>query len=257
ELELRQRLRAVVEQIATRCEPLDILVPGLRIHRHQQVITAAPPQPAGFTDPHFVPGRQALDVGREDVARADRHAHAQDALGEQLVRRGRTRAIDVGELDDEVVGGEDAIHAPPRTVPTPSRTGASPPTSERRETEGDDRLPPMCIPPRLRRDPLPQERGKNCASTADAVFTPPPSSSTAAQNSLRRDPHRIRRTGTGACPTLRSGSVRRKARNASRHLRPSPSRARSSPDQTRTNPGPYCSPARSGVYANRLHHHWP
>src|SRR3546814_13836506 len=66
----------------------------------------------------FVPGRQALDVGREDVARADRHAHAQDGLGEQLVGRRRARTVDVGELDDEVVGGRDLDvgcgHARPR-----------------------------------------------------------------------------------------------------------------------------------------------
>ena len=48
---------------------------------------AAPPEMAGFRDAHLVPGRQPLDVRGEDVARADRHAHAQDRLGEQFIRR--------------------------------------------------------------------------------------------------------------------------------------------------------------------------
>src|SRR6266699_15944 len=40
--------------------------------------------------PHFIPGRQALDVGGEDVAR-------------------RARAVDVGEADDEVVYAADRL----------------------------------------------------------------------------------------------------------------------------------------------------
>jgi xanthine dehydrogenase YagS FAD-binding subunit len=63
----------------------------------------APALVARLADPDLVPGRQALDVGRKDVARADRHAHAQDRLGEQLVGRGRAGAVDVGELDHEIV----------------------------------------------------------------------------------------------------------------------------------------------------------
>src|ERR1700751_2109443 len=57
----------------------------------------------GLGDAHLVPGRQALDVGGGDVARRDRHAHAQDRAGEQLVRARRAGAVDVGETDDEVV----------------------------------------------------------------------------------------------------------------------------------------------------------
>ncbi len=62
---------------------------------------------AGLGDAHLVPGRQALDVRREDVARRDRHAHAHDGAREQLVGAGGTRAVDVGEPDDEVVYAAD------------------------------------------------------------------------------------------------------------------------------------------------------
>src|SRR5262245_41587925 len=62
---------------------------------------------AGLSDAHLVPGRQALDVGGEDVARGNRHAVAQDRACEQLVGAGRTRAVDVGEADDEVVYAAD------------------------------------------------------------------------------------------------------------------------------------------------------
>ena len=103
----RHRLGAVVEEIAAGLELGEVLVPGLRVHRHHQVDAAAPRQVAALADAHLVPGRQALDVRREDVARADRHAHAQEAPREQLVRRRRARAVDVRELDDEIVDGFD------------------------------------------------------------------------------------------------------------------------------------------------------
>ncbi len=107
ELRRRHRLGGVVEQVAAGLDRGDVLVPGLRVHRDHQVDAAARAEMAGFRDAHLVPGRQALDVGREDVARRDRHAHAQDRAREQLVGAGRARAVDVGELDDEVVYAAD------------------------------------------------------------------------------------------------------------------------------------------------------
>jgi hypothetical protein len=106
----RLRPRAVVEQVAAGLDLGHVLVPGLRVHRHHHVDAAAPAQPAAGTDTHLVPGRQALDIAREDIARAHRHAHAQDGLGEQLVGRGRARAVDIGELDDEFVDRFQALH---------------------------------------------------------------------------------------------------------------------------------------------------
>ncbi len=101
----RHRLGRIVEQIAARRDLLHVLRPGLRIHRDHHVDAAAPAEITLLGDADLVPGRQALDVRREDVARADRHAHAQDRSGEQLVGRGRSRPVDVRELDDEIVNG--------------------------------------------------------------------------------------------------------------------------------------------------------
>ena len=54
-------------------------------------------------DADLVPGGQALDVRREVVLAHDRDAHAEDGLHEQGVGAGRAGAVDVRELDREVV----------------------------------------------------------------------------------------------------------------------------------------------------------
>ena len=112
----RHRLGGIVEQIAAGLDAGDVLVPGLRVHRHHHVDAAAGAEMAVFGHPHLVPGRQALDVGGEDVARGHRHAMAQDRAREHLVGAGRARAVDVGEADDEVVYAADRLfvgHAEP------------------------------------------------------------------------------------------------------------------------------------------------
>jgi hypothetical protein len=109
--DLRQRLGVVVEEVAAGVDLLHVGVPGLRVHRHHHVDAAAAAEVALLRHAHLVPGGQALDVRREDVARADRDAHAQEGLGEELVGRRRARAVDVGELDDEVVDRFDPLHA--------------------------------------------------------------------------------------------------------------------------------------------------
>ena len=109
ELGLRQRLGVVVEKIAARVDLLHVGVPGLRVHRHHEIDAAAATEPARLRDAHLVPGGQALDVRGEYVARADRNAHPQDSFGEELVRRGRARAVHVRELDDEGVDRFDAL----------------------------------------------------------------------------------------------------------------------------------------------------
>ena len=103
ELRRRQRLGRVVEEIAARVDGRDVLVPGLRVHGDHEVHAAAPAEMPGLRDAHLVPGRQALDVRREDVARRHRHAHAQDRAREQPVGARRARAVHIGEFDDEVV----------------------------------------------------------------------------------------------------------------------------------------------------------
>ncbi len=112
ELRFRQRLGRIVEQVAAGLDRGDVLVPRLRVHRHHEVDAAARAEMTGLGDAHLVPGRQALDVGREDVARRDRHAHAQHRASEQLVRARRAGAVDVGEPDDEVVYARDGHFSP-------------------------------------------------------------------------------------------------------------------------------------------------
>ena len=103
----RQRLGGIVEQVAARLDAGDVAVEGLRIHRHHQIGAAARAEMARLGDAHLVPGRQALNIGRENVARRDGHAHAQHGAREHLVRARRARAVDVGEADDEVVYAAD------------------------------------------------------------------------------------------------------------------------------------------------------
>ena len=108
----RHRPGRVVEEIAARLDRRDVLGEGLRIHRHQYVGPAAGAQPSLLADPHLVPGRQALNVRGEDVARGDRHAHAHDRTREQEIGACRSRAVDVGEANDEVVYGVDRHECP-------------------------------------------------------------------------------------------------------------------------------------------------
>ena len=87
---LRHGLGGIVEQIPTGIDRGDVLVPGLRVHRDHQIAAAAPSEPALARDANFEPGGQALDVRRENIARRDGYAHAQDGTREQFVRRRRT-----------------------------------------------------------------------------------------------------------------------------------------------------------------------
>ena len=86
----RDRPGAVVEQIAARFDFSDVGIPGLRVHGDHHVDPAAPSVIAFFAHPRLVPGRHTLDVAREDVAGAHRHAHAHHGLGKEFVGRSRT-----------------------------------------------------------------------------------------------------------------------------------------------------------------------
>src|SRR4029450_3959260 len=107
ELGLRHRFGGIVEQVSARLDPRHVLVPGLRVHRHHEIGAPARPKVAGLRDAPLVPSRQALDVGREDVAGRNGDAHTQHRAREQLVGAGGARAVDVGEPDDEVVYAAD------------------------------------------------------------------------------------------------------------------------------------------------------
>ncbi len=103
EFRLRHRLGGIVEEISSGLDAGDVLVPSLRVHRDHEVGAAAGAEMAALGNAHLVPGRQALDVGRENVARCAGNAHAQHRAGEQFVGAGGTGAVDVGKSDDEVV----------------------------------------------------------------------------------------------------------------------------------------------------------
>jgi len=129
ELRRRQRLGVVIEKIAAGDDGLDVLIPGLRVHRHHQVGAAARAQVAGRRDTYFVPRGQALDVAGEDVARRRRHPHADDRPGKQRVGTGRARSVDVGEFHHEVVDRLQLAHA---SAPAAVRCGATDARSNRK-----------------------------------------------------------------------------------------------------------------------------
>ena len=109
-LRRRQRLGRIVEEPPARIDLGDVLVPGLRIHRHHEIDPTASSPPTILDHANFVPRRQALDIRREDVARRHRHAHAQDGFGEQPVGRRGAGPVDVGKLDDEIVDADRSGH---------------------------------------------------------------------------------------------------------------------------------------------------
>ena len=99
----RQRLRRVVQQIAAGLDAAHVLGEGLAVHGDHQVHGAAPAGVAGLADANLEPGGQALDVGREDVLRADRQPHAEQRPRHQAIGAGGAGAVDVGETQDEFV----------------------------------------------------------------------------------------------------------------------------------------------------------
>ena len=106
-----QGTRTVVEQVAARLNFSNVGVPGLRVHGDHHVDTTAAAVVTLFAYPCFIPGGHTLDIAGEYVAWTHRHAHAHHRFGKQLVGRGRARTVDVGELDDEIVDGFQALHA--------------------------------------------------------------------------------------------------------------------------------------------------
>ena len=129
----RQRLAGVVNAVAARQDLGDVPDLAVRVHAHHQVHAAAAAEMAAFADPHLIPSGQPLDVGREDVLRRHRHAHAEHRLGEHAVGARRAAAVDVGEFDDAVVDRPDVLHK--RTIAPQSRAQAAIPSSR----DGDRR----------------------------------------------------------------------------------------------------------------------
>src|SRR5690606_10473199 len=106
-----ERLGGVVNKITAGCHFVEVALNGLWIDRHHHIAaTATTTGVTFFRDTHFIPGGQPLDVGRKNIAWADRDAHAKYCLYQQCIRTGRTRTIDVGKLDDKIVDCFEFFH---------------------------------------------------------------------------------------------------------------------------------------------------
>jgi hypothetical protein len=99
-----QRPARIVQEVAARTDLLDVADVGLRVHRDAEVVIQRPRHVTGLVDANLVPGREPLDVGRKQVLAGDRDPHPEDRLHQQTVRARGTGAVDVGELQREVVG---------------------------------------------------------------------------------------------------------------------------------------------------------
>ena len=97
------RPRRVVEQDAAGRHLLQVARVGLRVHRNHDVDRARAREVAILADSDLVPGRQPLDVRRKEVLAADRDSHAEYRLHQQRVGTRGTGAVDVRNLEDEVV----------------------------------------------------------------------------------------------------------------------------------------------------------
>ena len=102
-MQVRTRPGIVVEEIAARGDFLEILGIGLGIHGDHELRRPGPRHMAVLGQADFIPGRQALDVGREQVLAHHGHAHAEDRLHQETIGRGRPGPVHIGDLDDEVV----------------------------------------------------------------------------------------------------------------------------------------------------------
>ena len=100
----------VIEHVATGLHLADVFRKALRVHADHHVDAAAAAQIAVLADAHFVPGGQSLNIRGENVSWAHRDTHAENRLGKHAIGTGGAGAIDVGELDDEVVDGFFWLH---------------------------------------------------------------------------------------------------------------------------------------------------
>ena len=98
-----QRPRRVVHRVAATRHLGDVARVGLPVHRHHEVVLAGAGDMPILVDPDLVPGGQPLNVRREQVLPGHGHAHAEDRAHQQVVRARRPGAVDVGELQREVI----------------------------------------------------------------------------------------------------------------------------------------------------------
>jgi hypothetical protein len=102
-----QRPGGVVQQPAVGAHLRDVLLIGRRIERDHQIEMRRARGIAVPVDADLVPRRQPLDVRGKHVLAGDGHAHPEDGLHDQAVRRCRAGAVGGRDLEREVV---DAVH---------------------------------------------------------------------------------------------------------------------------------------------------
>ncbi len=93
----------VEDEVAARGDFLHILRIGFGIHRHHDVDAAGARNIRIARHPDFVPGGEALDVGREVVLPHHGNAASENRLHQQGVGARRAGAVHRGDLDDEIV----------------------------------------------------------------------------------------------------------------------------------------------------------
>jgi hypothetical protein len=91
--------RLVVDDGRAGSEREHILARGLGVHGDEDVDVGLARNPSVFADANGVPGREAGDVGWEEVLAGDGHAHAKDAAQQNAVGGLRAGPVDGCNLD--------------------------------------------------------------------------------------------------------------------------------------------------------------
>src|SRR5690606_34772118 len=99
----RQSFGTVVHKIPTGLHRFHILAHALRVYAHHQVNTLPSAQIAFFADAYFIPGRQSLDVGGENIFWTDGNTHSKNRLGKEEIRTGGPGAVHIGKTHDKFV----------------------------------------------------------------------------------------------------------------------------------------------------------
>jgi len=85
---LRQGFGGVKEKVATRDQAVVVLPQCLPIDRHHHIDIATPPDIALLVHPHLIPGGQSLYIRGKNIFGADRHPHAKDRFGKEVIGTG-------------------------------------------------------------------------------------------------------------------------------------------------------------------------
>ena len=95
--------RCVVDAERAGLQGFDVLARGLRIHAHHQIDFFFARDPAVLVRANREPRRQTSDVRWKHVLAADRNAHLKNRAHQHVVRRLRTRAVDRGHVNRQII----------------------------------------------------------------------------------------------------------------------------------------------------------